>query len=203
MPLAEEDKFEADLDAVNGLDTVQIAAKMISYNAVANHISHYRMVSWKFFSDLVSIPTETAADIAKMSSLKRASRFWPMINPVTFGSVIRGAFDEQLPKSEEEAILWKVANYAYSIVDIGVGILGRDPTVILDVVGLALTLVADIANWDWLTGNTSDFTENTIWLSRYQSFKFEDPTGKWHVFRPLQEGLSENEEIKIFFPLSK
>ena len=176
---------------------------MIGYNSLANTIAHYKMVSWTGVSDLISTPAASAADIAKMSSLKRASRKWPMINPVTFASVIRGAVEEPLPMSEDEAIGWKVANYAYSILDIGFGILGRDPTVIFDVMSLALTLVADIANWDWLTGETSDFTENTIWLSRDQSFKFKDPTGKWHVFRPLQEGLSGHEEIKIYFPLSK
>ena len=105
--------------------------------------------------------------------------------------------------SEEEAIIWKVANYTYSILDIGFGILSGDPTVVIDVVNLALTLHIDFKNWDSRTGNTSDFTERTLWLSRYQSFKFEDPTGKWHIFKPLQDGLSGNEEIKIFFPLTK
>ena len=51
-----------------------------------------------------------------MSPLKRASRKWPIVNPVTFASVIRGAVDE--PTSEEEAIVWKEANYTYSVLDI-------------------------------------------------------------------------------------
>ena len=97
-----------------------------------------------------------------------------------------------------------MANYSFSLLSIGLGIATANPYVIVDIIGLGLSLIDDFIAWDSLLGNdTTDYSESTLWLDRTQSFKFLDPSNKWHIFRPLQAGLSGNEETKIYFPLKR
>ena len=92
--------------------------------------------------------------------------------------------------------------------DIAVGIASRDPLVIIDVIGLIVTIIADIVNWDSLWGREPpidyNFEESTLYFNYDQSFKFKDAADRWHVFRPLQEGLSqEHNKTTIFVPLNR
>ena len=57
---------------------------MIGLSSLSNAISQSKMISWKYVYDLYAKPASTAADIAKMSPLKRASTKWPVVNPVAF-----------------------------------------------------------------------------------------------------------------------
>ena len=51
---------------------------------------------------------------------------------------MRSKFEVIEPISEEEQVAWKVATYGWAILDIAVGVLSRDPTVIIDMVGLVI-----------------------------------------------------------------
>ena len=46
--------------------------------------------------------------------------------------------------SDSETMVWKSANYLYSIADIAFGLAKGDPTVIFDITGLALSLGTEI-----------------------------------------------------------
>ena len=112
-------------------------------------------------------------DETKPKKPKHWSKKWPTVNPVTFFSQIRNKFDEVVPISEGEKIGWKVANYGWALLDIGVGIASGDVTTIIDIIGLGITFFDDFLNWDSLWGrDTTDYTEKNVWLSRYDGFRF-------------------------------
>ena len=46
--------------------------------------------------------------------------------------------------SDGETIVWKSANYLYTIADIAFGLASFDPMVIFDITGLALSLATEI-----------------------------------------------------------
>ena len=110
--------------------------------------------------------------------------------------------------SEEETIAWKVASYGYALVDIAIGVLSRNPLVVIDVIGLVVSVIADFVSWDWINGRTTpvdyNYEESTLYLNYDQSFKFKDAADRWHVFRALQEGLTqEHNKMQIIVPLNR
>ena len=144
------------------LNPKEAAERLSDLSTIANGISYATIMSW---DDILDWKTLSAGDIAKLSPLKYASYKWPVVNPVTFGSIIRGFIDTE--KSEGEKVGWKVANYGFTILDIAFGLYTLDPTVVIDIVGLAATFIEDIIQWDSLWGrDTTDYTERTLWLSR-------------------------------------
>ena len=153
---------------------------------------------------LKSWKDDDSDDLTKPKKPKHWSKKWPTVNPVTFFSQIRGAFEEDVPMSEGEKIGWKVANYSWTLLDIGVGIASGDITTIIDIIGLGITFFDDLINFDSLWGrDTTDYTEKNVWINRNQGFKFEDPAKRLHIFKPLQKGLTGNEETIIYFPLKR
>ena len=135
-----------------------------------------------------------------LNSMKNSKvlKYKPPVNPVTFVSLIRSKFETIEPISEEEQVAWKVATYGWAILDIGVGIISRDPTVMIDIAGLVIQFIADMVNWDSLWGNEKEtpvdynYEENVLFFNAQQSFRFKDPAGRWHIFRALQNGYEEN-----------
>ena len=95
---------------------------------------------------MVSLAEKSEADKAinwKNGTLNNMSNYkvvkgWPPVNPVTFFGLMRSKFEVIEPISEEEQIAWKVATYGWAILDIAVGVISRDPTVIIDIVGLSI-----------------------------------------------------------------
>ena len=99
------------------------------------------------------------------------SKKWPTVNPVTFFGQIRNLIDE--PMSDGEKIGWKVANYGWTLLDIGIGLASGDVTTIIDIIGLGITFFDDLANFDSLWGrDTTDYTVKNVWLNRYHGFRF-------------------------------
>ena len=62
------------------------------------------------------------------------------------------------------------------MVDIAVGYFKGDPLVVLDVIGLIASFVADVVGWDSLWGRKPpidyNFEESILYLNYDQSFKF-------------------------------
>ena len=186
---AEVDEYEADeLEGVAGLDEKALAAvKMLGMNDLANAYSMGTMLSWGTSSDWLeqlsggSMPSWAGIVDPKVSANVRFASKFTVVNPVTFGTIVRGFIDEE--QSEGEKIAWKVANYSFTLIDIGVGIASFNPAVIVSIIGLGLTLIDDFIQWDslWdsiLNRDTHDYTERTLWLHRNTSFKFQDPANK-------------------------
>ena len=104
--------------------------------------------------------------------------------------------------SEEEIIAWKVATYTYAVVDIVMGVVSRNPLVIIDVIGLGLSILADVVGEK--PRHDYNYEESALYLNYDQSFKFKDAADRWHVFRALQEGLTqEHNKTHIIVPLNR
>ena len=102
-PDAEEDELEADEhEAVAGLDEKAAAAvKVLGMNDLANAYSMGTMLSWGTSSDWLEqisggdMPNWAGIVDPKLSANVRFASKFTVVNPVTFGTIVRGFIDEE------------------------------------------------------------------------------------------------------------